>query len=791
MSTRHVSTSVILLTWTATLAAALLVLVSVLTPLGLSDKVVPGKTRIVEFEYVKDPTLWGRITMPRPNMRFSRYCSYGLVVNCPGQYQGVYINQTEPGWWQNVGTDENSTISTMIPRNYTAMFTSATSDLGNTVSGLFDIQYRLWTISRSSKIDKGQPRLKGRSRHIESLIQQDNVLIREGLIIDTRNVPGIGFRNHTVPIGLDFGGLWSEDITWIEPITQCADTNISADFRTDISVEDSFANQTYKLVDRGAFLGLENSDIESRPWTDNQTLDLFAHAYKAARMYNVLMASSLNVTLPFNSSTGAVSSWPMGATGTISLEDFYSIQLSELKGFSDTPPLVPGYEASYSKLPTYPAFANLSDPFQPSYSDGMVKLLALNYTAIRKSLLANSRLDKVLTEGEQICEGRYHLSADGFDERAANMDHPAIKCGLMLGAPIEPGTWNSSASALTGVEASRKSIYVCATAYRASVKTVNFRYNGTGGDLSNLEVTSIAPKVYPNDALQPLWAVEHSSNRPMRFDPLWGIVNTSFENTDGFTTKRSDSLWLPASRSLITSFGETVGFDALAATGGFLKRLSSLYKPPPSLREERDYSGKLEFGLAERWSRLSQNQNTASQIPSLILTDGLAADLVGTKTSFTSKYVEWPASLAVDDKTRGFPTAKVQVYQRTIEYDIQYAIPSFLVLFLLCIALIGAAASTIIAPSIVRTMQNLYNQTSAGRLATNLLREDGDPTQPSSLWIKEQGHLSLAFGKVFVPEDDYFCKIILDESVDGDSQPQTVTEPAKAERRSLLQPQAS
>jgi len=195
------------------------------------------------------------------------------------------------------------------------MFSSATSDQGNTVSGLFDIQYRRWKFDRWGILDKGQPYVTGDSRDIQSLITQDKILLTEGLIVDMRDNPGIGFRNHTIPMGLEHvswqclfmllwvltalqGGTWSEDITWIEPVTRCADTNLSIELTTVNSVSDVYDNNTFAVIDRGAFLGLDATALESPPWLDNQTLDLFGRAFKAARMHNVIVASSLNISLP-------------------------------------------------------------------------------------------------------------------------------------------------------------------------------------------------------------------------------------------------------------------------------------------------------------------------------------------------------------------------------------------------------------------------------------------------------------------------------------------------------------
>jgi hypothetical protein len=354
----------------------------------------------------------------------------------------------------------------------------------------------------------------------------------------------------------------------------------------------------------------------------------------------------------------------------------------------------------------------------------------------------------------------------------------------MYSAPTQRDEQSLSASTWNGVTTSRKNIYICATAYKASIKTVDFRYNATRGDLRGLEVLKVAPKVYSTEASKPLWAVEHSFDRVMRFDPLWGLVNDSYETTEGFHTVRAESLWLPTSPSMSGGFGEYEGYDALAATGGFLKRLANLYDT--GKLEAKDYTGEAEWALSERWQRLSHNQTTASQIPSLILTEGLAAGLVGTKTSFSTKYVEWPASLAVDSSERGYPRAKVRVQRRVIQYDLRYAIPSFVVLAILLVAVAVAVASAATAPAVLRTMQQMYNQTSAGRLITTLLRPGkSDPTQTSSAWVESEGGFVLAFGKISQPEDESFCKIV-GEPVNDEPQTQSISEATKSERGHLL-----
>ncbi|KAF3004334.1 hypothetical protein E8E13_009460 [Curvularia kusanoi] len=731
----------------------------VLAPLGLSEEIMPGDAELVEFRYIKDPSPWGEFTMPRPNFIYGRYCEYGIRLNCPGQYQGFYVNETEPGHWSSFKTDQYSTINTTIPRNYTEMFRSATSDFGNTVSGLFDIQYRRWKINRVDMIDKGQPYVRGNSRHIEGMVQADAILLKEGLMVDLRSNPGIGFRNHTIPRGLRYGGTWNEDITWIEPVTRCADTNLSAEVRI---VGDGFSsNFTQRMIDRGAFFNLSYVDLESRPWIDNQTLDLSAHALKAARMHNVLVAASIGVALPLDSSTKTIPPHPIG-TEVVKTTDLMSMTTSGLQGFGGEPPLIKVYNFNNPGLSS----SNTST-FVPYYSDGMRKLLALNYSAI-----------------EHICQGQYELTDIGLDNCATGLDYPAIKCGALLGTPVVDMGESLSASNYTGVQTIQRNLYVCATAYKASIKTAKFRYNGTDEEFQRLEVLDIAPKVYPDNASIPVWAVESSGDQRMSFDPLWGLVSKEYEKTEGFDFLQSESLWLPTSPEMQDSLSPRDSNDALAATGGLLSRLSSLYEP---WLGAPDYSGGMEYPLYQRWARLSQNQTAASQIPSLILTNNLAAVLVGTKTSFASKYVDWPASLAVDDSIQGLPRVKVVVYRPVIHYDIRYAIPSFLVLALLLAALAGAIWSAITASNIVQTMQRTYNQTSPGRLATTLLlHTDDDAAQSSKAWNSAQGLLNLDFGKLISPENEQFCKVSRDEETDSDTAAEAANDTAEAERSQLM-----
>ncbi|SPO07211.1 uncharacterized protein DNG_09905 [Cephalotrichum gorgonifer] len=736
VSANHGSRSVRILSWTITLSAVLLVLASVLAPLGLYEEIVPSGSQQVQFAYAQDPSSWGKITMPRPDLPFTRVCESGLNINCPGQYQGVYMNETSEGVFQSVETDENSTINITIPANYTAMFYSATSDAGNTLSGMFDIQYRSWYLNKLDLYNKGETFAHGDFHFIENLIPQDTIHLKEGLVVDMRDTPGIGFRNHTVPVGLEHGGIWSEDLTWVEPVTQCVDTNLSVEVNFDKPIDSFTTNHTFFLVDEGAWLDMEMEELETRPWNDNQTLDLYGRAYKAARMHNVLAAASLNITLPLESAKPlpkieVPEKWVSGNPPLFSYLDVDTVQVHQLSSLDGD---------------TFNVFSlsNKSDVVvnhEEAYPDGIRKLLAMNYTAITN-----------------ICRGYYLIGDSDLDRRGNNISFPAVDCGFVIGAASRVGGEEISADAYTGKKTYRRKLYTCATAMRVSIKTVDFHYNGTSTHLSNLRVDRITDKEYPNDASKPLWAVEHSGDKRMYFDSMWGLVNDSYETVEGFSTLRDSHLWLPTSPSMIGNFGETGGYDSLAAVSVFVRQVGSIYG---GLADKRDYTGQYEYALLERFRRLSESATVASQIPSLIATDGISANLVGTKTAFSDRGAPWPASLAADAQAVGTPVGRVVPNKRVIRYDIRYAIPGLVILGIFAIALLWAAVILLFSSSLLSTLRNTYNQTSPGRLAASLLEPgSANPKRPTGQWVESDGRLFISFGHIEKSEGDYFCRVV-------------------------------
>ena len=730
-------------TWVMTLSALLLVVTSVVAPLGLREEVIPHATRPVMFQYVKDTGAWGRVTMDRPNLEMSRYCESGRSLNCPGQFQGVTMQEIPPGSGNLTSVRENnetSIINTTLPLNFTKMFTSATDGEGNTLSGLLDIHPRRWKLTRFGLVDFGRPRAVPEKVSAENLMAFEDIYVREGVVVDMRDTPAVGFRNHTIPVGLGYGGTWREDLTFLEPVTSCVDTNISIELERADTVDSFTDKQTTWFIDRGAFRDLSIRDLEAPPWNDNQTLNLQGRAFKAARMYNVLVAALLNITLPLGPNNQTLPKINLTASSefrgaVVSFLDAESIFIDDL--------VAPVSLRLTSNISTTGNIVRVPANLAPAYPDGIRRMFAQNFTAI-----------------SNICHGFYSLESR-LDLRASNITNPAVRCGLFIGG----GEWNQvSEDETQTVYKMDKRLFVCASAIRASIKTVDFLYNGTTPTprLQDLRVTGLADKVWSenNTSEKPLWAVETSEPRRSVFDPLWGLVSQAYENFPGFYTTRADKLWLPFGDSLIVNFGRQYGRDVIVAASGPMLALDGAYRREGIIEEKGYYSGEIYYALRQRWARLSQSVETVSRIPSLMLNDDLATRFTGSKTAIRDKPTAWPPKMAVEDPAERLSRAEVEVYEKVIRYDIRYAIPAFITLFIFAVVILWSGAILVTSWTVLRTLKRQYNQISTGRLVTNLMYPGrSDPNEPSVSWARGDGALLLKFGRVEEPMQDYFCLV--------------------------------
>ena len=116
-----------------------------------------------------------------------------------------------------------------IPEQKRDLFQSGLSGQKETLSSLFDIQYRSYSTREDPQVNNGSPFVVGSFRQLGSLVLDDTIEAVEELIANTID-GGVAFRNHTLPMGVPLGAVWSEDLLVMEPETQCVNTNLTIDF---------------------------------------------------------------------------------------------------------------------------------------------------------------------------------------------------------------------------------------------------------------------------------------------------------------------------------------------------------------------------------------------------------------------------------------------------------------------------------------------------------------------------------------------------------------------------------
>ena len=304
---RGIPTRVALLSWITTLMGVLIALAGVVTPLGLYETLEPGKDTQGQFQYLADSSSFGLGTPPRSNYSFSRLC-FGILGEakpCPFADTVEIVTLFANGsaeFEYPYGYDLN------VPDKLITTFSSGTGN-DTTISNFFDIQWRQYfTTSQPHQPDvadynNGSIYLVGSFRNMESIALNNAYQPVEGLVVDTIN-GGIGFRNHTVPPGFEYGVTWEEDLLFIEPETVCVDTNLTLDFQISASPNSSAIINSLVLTDRGGFVNLNHTMPEVDLSNPQNNSDLYSRAYRAAWLNNAYTMLYYNVTTESNSTTG-------------------------------------------------------------------------------------------------------------------------------------------------------------------------------------------------------------------------------------------------------------------------------------------------------------------------------------------------------------------------------------------------------------------------------------------------------------------------------------------------------
>ncbi|KAK3173942.1 hypothetical protein K4F52_010356 [Lecanicillium sp. MT-2017a] len=675
---------------------ALGVFAGVVTPLGLYDELITGDEAQMTFRYAKDTSPMGDGTAPRSSLDFNRKCGGWHPIQCPGSDTIVQLS----GNGSNITADLPFGYNSRIPQALKNIYSSGTKEDGSTISNLFDIEWRNYHLEQEKAINNGSKFLVGSFRRIQSLLMHDAVEPVEGLLVDTKN-GGVGFRHHAVPVDFKHGAEWSEDLLFIEPETQCVNTNLTVDFRRKSIIKDPFSYdppvEDIVLTDRGGFVNL----IKEYPYYNrNDTQrnpDLKGRAYKAAWVMNALTMHYFNVSNP----NPKAFSYMNSAIGTT-----FPLYGPNAQYYFDGLTI----STDWSELLNAPVLndTNYATPPNP------FRVSALNFTII-----------------PLLCSG-----AGGGD--IANISTIAVHCGLVYGAPRR----QDGSSSITFDAGSKWTIplYSCATAVKATIKSVDLKVNGTLG-LKSLEVVNVKDKTYRSTEEKPLWGVEDPGLKLMDVSPLWGIIAPAFEGWSNLSTIRQQSLYLPGWTSTIPGSFSTV--QNLAGVDFYEGALSTAYYVGPSRSSFGDgllgdYSGRSNLAMLSKWQNLSQTEDSAGAIINLIWTDVAASAVIGTKG--------W-----VPIERNGTMLESSQVTVRPIIQRVRceywFAIPAFFVVAVWLLISTAVLFFYAMGHSSIRMLRSQLQRSSTGRILAAAVLPQGQPNFKAKTkdWIRAVGCGNIRF----------------------------------------------
>ncbi|QSS53462.1 hypothetical protein I7I53_00732 [Histoplasma capsulatum var. duboisii H88] len=685
------------------LVLGVVAIAAIVTPLGLYDAIVPDHATSLEpFQYSKDQSPFGFGTPPRSDLGFNRFCGKIGRTTCPGS-DVVIENRRNGTQYLPYGYDAR------IPPKVMETFQSGLKSLSPTVSSIFDIEWRSYGIRSEDIVNNGSKFLVGEYRQAGVLALNNAYDKVEGLIVDTKN-GGIGFRNHTTPSPLPHGSEWSEDLLFVEPHTVCIDTNLTMDFRIGLSGPSTIEDLV--LTDRGGFVNLNTTYPEYDRLNSQADPDFYGRAYKAAFLNNALTMIYLNVSNPRTKDLEPFSYMNSAINKTFTLEGNIGAKadrfLTDQNWGSYLSLKVAGFNSTFNSTGSGDDYPN---PFDITTS---------NFTSI-----------------EVLCQG-----AGGLDY--ANITNIGVVCGMAFGAArrsdgsrslvFEPGsTWTVP-------------MYSCASAARAVIKTVDFRFNGTDG-LNSLAIRSIRDKTYARDTDKPLWGVERSEEILDEVLPLWGLVSDQNKGRDDLSVLQKEYLWLPGYAG---RFGTSpVGYSNLPGmyfhTGGFQTAYDISTSPPSGVS---DYSGATNLAMYSKWQELSEKANTTARIINLVWTDVAANAVVGTKGWFSQdrksivKRGDQSSTRPEDNNLREVP---VVIFRRVVKYNLKFAIPAILALVFTVVIASATCLLCVFGRARPSRMRKYLFYTSAGRImASFVYPNQADPQGPSKQWNSSVGFKRIA-----------------------------------------------
>ena len=544
----------------------------------------------------------------------------------------------------------------------------------------------------------------------------------EGLIVNTVQ-GGIGFRNHTFPPGFQFGATWEEDILFIEPETVCVDTNTTIDYTIAlINGNGSTPITDLVLTDRGGFVNIAHHFPTVDLSNPQANPDLYSRAYRAAWMTNIYTMLFYNITNPQNLTSGQE---PFAYLNT-NLGKTFPLNNNGVQSFYD----------ALAMDDTFQTHLNFEEGNNPT---NIFDVSGFNFTFVGGYFS---------TPFLKYCsDSRIGLDCAGAGSADyANITNIYVKCGLMRGVPQR----QDSGSGMIFDPGSRwrQPLYACASAVKATIKTISFIYNGTEG-IQSLKITGVEPKNYSSDSAMPLWGYENTRNtyNLSQLSMIWGLISSEYSSSPNVSSVRQESLYLTGYYSQVAlaigSPGSIDNLENLPASDFYSGSMENAYtvcspeSNTPALCNSNgnlngylDYSGDTNMAMWARWQALSNSTVTAPLIPNLIFTDYAAAAVVGTKGVLgpgnTASYNLVPILVT--------PTHSV------IRYRWAFAIPAFITAFCLLVFTVVAVVTILCHSHSLSNMRAHLNQLSPGRIFTTFLYpEAGPPTVSAKEWSKNMG----------------------------------------------------
>jgi hypothetical protein len=545
----------------------------------------------------------------------------------------------------------------------------------------------------------------------------------------------------------------------VVPDTACVNTNLTLDFEIPRTWTERLILSTGdilkpELVDHGGFVNINKtypvSDLENVQ-TDPE---IWYRAYKGAWITNALTMAYMNVTSMNNKTTGlrsfAYLNSTMGKTFPLYFPDgktasrALSIKPNSLSFATKWGDFLSGTEGTNNVSTIGNETKTYNFTTQAPLYTNPFRITTSNWSDIGK-IISMKGSSSILTESDIICRGQ-----GGGD--FANITHIASTCGFLYGAPrrkdgsnstlFDPGsTWTLP-------------MYSCASATKAMIKTVSFRFNGTNDDLSGLKIVSVADKVYSNEESKPLWAVQNSNMRLKDGSPLWGLISKDNEKKLNLSTMRKESLYLPGGSPRIDKQNTPGAHFAAIALDMTYDTGSSSFSTTGALI---DYSGRSNMAMYKKWQELSKDPGTSAKILNLIWTDIAANMVVGTK----GLQPHDNAKSKRDGAFSGSKTPAVVNYTRRVQYKYVYGIPAFLTLALFAASALATLFFSFLSGASPSTMRTFLQHTSAGRFLTSqggqsthtsygehtpMSHDDGYTNTPTAVWKQGTGKQLFTLG---------------------------------------------